>query len=655
MSVVATVAEITSRALTRATDPRWRLIVFSALLVGVACLGLEPSNPAVAGSASNTLALAAYQQARDKVGRDADAHASLALWCESQGLSSERQKHLTIAVLTDPAHARARGLLGLVAFRGRWQLPEEIRQELQADETLSASLAEYRARRARMRNSADAHLKIAIWCEEHGLKPEATAHLTVATQRDPGLEAAWKKLGYRKHGSRWITDWQLADEKAQSEARTKAYKYWTTLLARLRTGLEYESSWAGAARTLQGISDPTAVPSVWAIFAGGSSSHQALAVQLFGQIDSPDSTQALAVLAVASESGEVRGKSVETLRRRDSSEIAPFLLGLLSNQERRRAPILYHYLLQPVGWNAIGSIGYLFVQGPFYDVFRTYTVDESVSGLGMGVASMIATSMDRGYVNRIMTQRQRQVSDLFAAVGRILSDCEGVIPAPEIDDKTIDQLTTRIIDVLSQIHGRYLGKDVEVWRKWWADEQGYVYEPAAPHPRLDLTLSDDKPTFFSTNVHLSCFAAGTPVHTLAGLRPIESVQIGDQVLTQDPRTAELSYQPVLAAVQNKPDKIVEINLGGEVIRATAIHRFWKAGQGWVPARDLKSGDSLRALGGIAEVKAVRRGQVQPVFNLKVMRAQSFFVGERGMLVHDNSAVEPVSQPFDLVPEIAGDH
>ena len=575
--------------------------MFSALLVCVACLGLEPPNPAVAGSASNTLALAAYQEARDHVGRDADAHARLALWCESQGLSSERQKHLAIAVLTDPAHARTRGLLGQVAFRGRWQSPEEIRKELEADEALSASLAEYIARRARMRNSADAHLKIAIWCEEHGLKPEATAHLTVATQLAPGLEAAWKKLGYRKQGLRWITDLQLADEKAQSEARAKADKYWTTLLARSRSGLEDESRRAGAAKTLQGICDPGAVPSVWAILAGGNSSDQTLAVQLFGQIDSPGSTRALVVLAVASDSGEVRGKSIETLRRRNSSEIAQFLLEVLSNQERRRAPILYHYLLQPVGWNAIGSIGYLFVRGPFYDVFRTYTVDESGRGLPMDIAS-IAMSMDGGYVNRIMTQRQRQVSDLFAAVGQILSDCEGVIPAPQIDDKTIDQLTMRIIDVLSQIHGRYLGKDVEVWRKWWAEEQGYAYEPTASHPRLDLTLADDKPTF-RDNVHFSCFAAGTPIHTLAGLKPIESIQIGDQVLTQDPRTAELSYQPVLAAVQNKPDSLLEINLGGEVIQATAIHRFWKAGQGWVPARDLKSGDSLRALGGIAGVKS----------------------------------------------------
>ena len=68
----------------------------------------------------------------------------------------------------------------------------------------------------------------------------------------------------------------------------------------------------------------------------------------------------------------------------------------------------------------------------------------------------------------------------------------------------------------------------------------------------------------------------------------------------------------------------------------------------MPARDLKPGDSLRALGGVAVVKSIKRGQLEPVFNLKVMHAQSFFVGQRGTLVHDNSAVEPVLQPFDLV-------
>jgi hypothetical protein len=33
-----------------------------------------------------------------------------------------------------------------------------------------------------------------------------------------------------------------------------------------------------------------------------------------------------------------------------------------------------------------------------------------------------------------------------------------------------------------------------------------------------------------------------------------------------------------------------------------------------------------------------------------MQAQSYLVGQRGMLVHDNSLVEPVLQPFDATPD-----
>ncbi len=624
--------------------------MISTLLVCGACLVAEPVASPTEQLQNKAHILAAYQQARAKVGREVDGQVRLALWCEQNGLPSERLKHLTIAILTDPDHARARALLGLVAFRGHWHSPEEIRETLQADLATSASLAEYRARRARMSNSANAHWKLAMWCKQHGLKPEAEAHLTVVTQLDPGRESAWKRLGFKKHGSRWLTGPQLAERIAEYDARRKADKYWTTVLERVRSGLVSESKRAEAARELQGVTDPAAVPSVWATFARGNTPHQKLAVQLFGQIDSPDSTRALADLAIASDSGEVRGASIETLRRRDPREIASILVGRLYDLELDRDPILYHYRLQPIGWSAIGSLGYLFIRGPFYEILRTYTVDESFRDSPTGVPPITTSVPD--YVERIFAQRQRQVADLFTSIGQILQDFEGAIPTSPRDDRAIAERIARIIDVLSKTNGRYLGKDPEAWRKWWAEEQGYVYESPTPHQRPDLTRSTGNPTFTST-VHLSCFAAGTPVHTLAGRRPIESIQTGDQVLTQDPRTAELSYQPVLAAVKNKPDRLVEINLGTEVIRATEIHRFWKAGQGWVAARDLKPGDTLRSLGGVAVVKSIKRGQIQPVFNLKVMQAQSFFVGHRGTLVHDNSPVEPVLQPFDLVAEATG--
>jgi hypothetical protein len=113
----------------------------------------------------------------------------------------------------------------------------------------------------------------------------------------------------------------------------------------------------------------------------------------------------------------VRGRSIETLRRRDSHEISSFLVGRLRDLERDRDPILFHYLLQPVGWNAIGSLGYLFVHGPFYQIFTTYTVDESFKDSPTGFVPITTSLSD--YASRIFAQRQRQRSDLFTSIRQI--------------------------------------------------------------------------------------------------------------------------------------------------------------------------------------------------------------------------------------------
>jgi hypothetical protein len=87
---------------------------------------------------------------------------------------------------------------------------------------------------------------------------------------------------------------------------------------------------------------------------------------------------------------------------------------------------------------------------------------------------------------------------------------------------------------------------------------------------------------------------------------------------------------------------------GESIVVTGLHRLWKPGRGWVMARDLKAGDVIRTLDGLARVSAVSAGGVQPVFNLEVGSSRSFFVGRTAALCHDNSPVEPVQHPFDAV-------
>jgi len=145
----------------------------------------------------------------------------------------------------------------------------------------------------------------------------------------------------------------------------------------------------------------------------------------------------------------------------------------------------------------------------------------------------------------------------------------------------------------------------------------------------------------------SCFAAGTPVSTGAGHRAIETLKVGDQVLTQDTTTGALAYQPILTVFHNPPAEVLRVELdSGDQIVATDIHRFWLTGKGWKMARELEPGDHLRVMGGTARVIAVVREPRQLVYNLEVAGPGDFFVGQAGILVHNATLVPPVEKSFD---------
>ena len=91
-----------------------------------------------------------YEALKAKAGKDSQAQVKLALWCEAHGLNAERVKHLAQAVLSDPRNVTVRGLMGLVAFGGRWESADKIGERVKADESRAAKLAEYEGRRARL-------------------------------------------------------------------------------------------------------------------------------------------------------------------------------------------------------------------------------------------------------------------------------------------------------------------------------------------------------------------------------------------------------------------------------------------------------------------------------------------------------------------------
>jgi hypothetical protein len=199
--------------------------------------------------------------------------------------------------------------------------------------------------------------------------------------------------------------------------------------------------------------------------------------------------------------------------------------------------------------------------------------------------------------------------------------------------------------ILTELTGRDLGPSPDSWKRWLAEEHGYVYARPYATPKRQFTR-------IYVGLRGSCFARGTLVRTLFGLEPIETLSAGDEVLTEDPTSGALSYQAVTVAYHNPPNVTLTIGIGSEEIVATPIHRFWRVGKGWALARDLKPGDPIRVLGSVARVTKVEPNVVQPVFNLEVPEGHSYFVGRQGVLVHDNTRLQPVAKPFDTAGVLA---
>jgi hypothetical protein len=222
------------------------------------------------------------------------------------------------------------------------------------------ALAEYNALREKTASTAAAQWKLALWCEEHGLKAEAYAHFSEVVRLDPRRDAAWHKLGFKKQHGRWTSDAQIAEENEQK----KADKLWAPRLKKLHKdihGAHGSKKRDDAQAALLAVTDARAIVSVYREF-GASRVDQMILIQVLGQVDKPISSKILAILAVYGKTPEVRGRATETLRRRPADDFIDVLVGMMVD------PIKFE--VRPVG--GPGSPGVIFVEGERFNVARLY-------------------------------------------------------------------------------------------------------------------------------------------------------------------------------------------------------------------------------------------------------------------------------------------
>ena len=357
-------------------------------------------------------------------------------------------------------------------------------------------------------------------------------------------------------------------------------------------------------------------------------------------------------MALERGSNAVRESAAKALAHRDPSEVVGWFINLLHKP--------YKYEVRR--GTTPGAQAELLVDGEKFDLRRLYRFTDvnwqitpiasiylpgeqpklDFTGRNSQAAFLVSIVRSHAFaeVEEELQRRNQKLDQTMSDDIRALDDANA----------EINFANGRALELLATVTGQKFGTDTDAWRKWWSEELGLAFNDryAENQPTYTETVGQPVNAVLPTvsYVTTSCFAAGTPVQTLDGARDIESLSVGDRVLSQDPVSGALSFQPVLATTVRPGAQTFRVTIDGESVVTTGIHRFWRAGQGWAMARDLKPGDQLRTTDGTKRVQSLEPDATQTVYNLSVAENHSYFVGKSGALVHDVNFVLPVPEPFD---------
>ncbi len=521
-----------------------------------------------------------------------------ALESELLGPSEVRGELLKQAIARDPNFAPARWQSGFVRWDGQWLTPSEVAQRAASDPLL----AEYRKRRDAMVDKADDHRELAIWCHDSKLIDLERVHWVKVLEFESTDEQALSALDLQWHDGYLLTHPQIERATAAAFDQRKANKYWQPRVAKWRTAIDRgtPSQRDKAIAEMAAISDHHILPAFEAVCSvnGQDTSPELrqLVIETVSRMPEFEATLFLVRYALFTDSPELRQVCVAALKKRSPHIYVPLLLAVVPKQiESRHA---WTYL---VDGTFVRDHQFLLKDAYGYRFFRL--IDEDVpinprarlSATWIGLRPAVAQQETAAFTSELEDRR----TELTRRLGVICSQLEFLKKSPEGD-----------------------------WQEAWERYCESYSPPSASLIRYSISHQTRK-TF-------SCFPAGTPIGTIAGLRPIERLRPGDFVLAQSPQSGELAYKPVQRVTLRPASQQIRIRTGGETLSATRGHLFWLNDKGWALAKQLKVGDLLHTPNGSVVIDELAEAPAREAYNLVVGDFNSYFVGDRQLLVHDNS-------------------
>ena len=274
----------------------------------------------------------------------------------------------------------------------------------------------------------------------------------------------------------------------------------------------------------------------------------------------------------------------------------------------------------------------------------SYTIDTYRPGTNLQTSVMVGRPY-REEITYIPGRQGRRPFVRYFPRPEVFAQLATAEQAVRSQNEIVRSRNQRLFSTLRSVTEQDLPDDPQRWWNWWLQENERYMNVNQPTFYKDLISS--RPREVRTRIFpssYSCFVAGTPIWTETGPKPIEQVKVGERVLSQDSESGELAYRFVTNTTLRPPSKTLRVKIGNDEIWSTLGHLFWVSGKGWKMAKHLEAGDLVHSVDGAYPVTAVEKGPTAEVHNLVVDQFNTYFVGERPLLVHDN-------MPHRLTPTI----
>ncbi len=288
---------------------------------------------------------------------------------------------------------------------------------------------------------------------------------------------------------------------------------------------------------------------------------------------------------------------------------------------------------------------------------ETATVDEDTQGASgnddAGFWGELWTGVKDGlkegyeFIKGFWAGMREQIGDLIDAITSPVETVKGLIA---LGQALIDDFEGTVRQI-----GEVLGKDFTNLTQCGSYDRGRVIgEYASPAFVLKLATKLSKFGDLATAIRktkddfgCASFVRNTRVATVGGLLAINSLMIGDSVLTRDESTYQNTEQQVVDTVARDADRFYELRTEYETLQVTGEHPIWVQGKGWTPASDIEASNVLAAQrGDVLVLSNTLVEQDIEVFNFTVANTQSYFVGERLIWVHNAPSCELPDDFFD---------